>query len=173
MQPNLHQSIGPVRSILLAVDGGECSEYAVEEANMLAGSLDAWLSIVHVLDQPPSTFDGNGHGTRLPGEAPLCARRLVEKAMNRVPQDLRGEKLVCHGEPGPEIVKAAVRVEAGIIVLGKKAHTMPFALGRVAEWVVRHAHCPVLTVGTSQKWAMPHGLTTDAGAMQQVRGQGT
>ena len=56
--------------------------------------------------------------------------------------------LVRNGSPAEEIVKAAKEMDADIIVMSTHGRTgvRRTVIGSVAEKVVRHALCPVLTV---------------------------
>lgn len=60
----------------------------------------------------------------------------------------RAETAVCLGRPWKEIVNLAKRQRCDLIVLGTHGYTgwQRTLLGSVAEKVVRHAPCPVLTI---------------------------
>ena len=62
--------------------------------------------------------------------------------------DLEVETIFTEGDPGHEIVRVAEERKADLIVLGTHGHTgwKHFALGSVAELVVRYAPCAVLTI---------------------------
>ena len=52
------------------------------------------------------------------------------------------------GDPGREIVAAAERLGAGLIVMGRRAagNVRRAVLGSVVDAVLRHAPCPVVVV---------------------------
>ncbi len=56
--------------------------------------------------------------------------------------------LVWEGEPGEAIVAAADAETADIIVVGShgRSGVSRFLIGSVSDYVVRHAHCPVMVV---------------------------
>jgi nucleotide-binding universal stress UspA family protein len=68
--------------------------------------------------------------------------------------DVPVETQVLLGTPGAAIVTAARDSNADLIVMGTHGRTgiSRLLLGSVAEYVLRHAQCPVLTIkpGTSQ-----------------------
>lgn len=55
---------------------------------------------------------------------------------------------VMSGEPGPQIVEAAKKWNADLIIMGNHGQTGPDKriIGSVAEYVVRNAHCAVMTL---------------------------
>jgi nucleotide-binding universal stress UspA family protein len=62
--------------------------------------------------------------------------------------DLEVETIFTVGDPGHEIVRVAEELNTDLIVLGTHGYGgwQRFAVGSVAELVVRHAPCAVLTV---------------------------
>ena len=56
--------------------------------------------------------------------------------------------LVWEGEPGEAIVAAADSENADLIVVGShgRSGVSRFFIGSVSDYVVRHAHCPVMVV---------------------------
>ena len=62
--------------------------------------------------------------------------------------DLEVETIFTEGDPGHEIVRVAEELNADLIVLGTHGYSgwKRFAIGSVAELVVRHAPCGVLTI---------------------------
>jgi nucleotide-binding universal stress UspA family protein len=56
--------------------------------------------------------------------------------------------LVWEGEPGEAIVAAATAESADLIVVGShgRSGVSRFFIGSVSDFVVRHAHCPVMVV---------------------------
>lgn len=80
-------------------------------------------------------------------EARRGVMRAVEQQMRRAieepapPLELRIEA----GTPHSGVLQLAEELEAGLIVVGAGSHLEGASLGGVAERIVRHAHCPVLT----------------------------
>ena len=74
--------------------------------------------------------------------------KLERLARQLVDGEVRYEVNVTTGEPGVEVLQAAKRLGADLIVMathGRKG-LRRFVVGSVAEHVVREASCPVLTV---------------------------
>jgi len=66
-------------------------------------------------------------------------RRVIEEPAP--PLDLRVEA----GSPHTVVLQVAENLQAGMIVVGAGSHHGGASLGGVAERIIRHAHCPVLT----------------------------
>ena len=58
------------------------------------------------------------------------------------------EAIFAEGDPGHEIIRIAEEINADLIVLGTHGYSgwKRFSMGSVAELVVRHAPCAVLTI---------------------------
>ena len=141
---------GTVRSILVAVDDSEPARWALDEAVRLAESLDARVSLVHVIDVAPVlaaefTFDDARNRPALV----QAARELLRGLAARVPAERLGEQILREGNAEKQIVAAAQDSCADLLVIGTHAHGLlgRVLLGSVAEAVVRHSICPVVTVG--------------------------
>ncbi len=132
------------RKILCPVDFDQNSLQALRLATGLAQESEAILYVVHVVAMPP------GPEVALPfrkmeAEARAKLERLVRQ---RVKGKARCQIEVTMGDPGVEILQAAKRLGANLIVMathGRKG-LRHLVLGSVAEHVVREASCPVLTV---------------------------
>ena len=145
---------GPDRPVLAAVDFSELSVPALEQAAALAETYQAPVEPVHVLDLGP------GDGLDLGGLLTLNDVRsgpddtLVTQAQRALRQLARRAGLdpetvhVATGAPETAIVRLAGTLDAGAVVLGTHGRTGwdRVRLGSVAEWVVRHAPCPVLAI---------------------------
>ena len=79
---------------------------------------------------------------------------LIEKERQRVARlamsitDVPAEYLARNGAPGPIITLVAEQLHVDLIVMGTHGRSgmKRFLMGSIAEYVMRHAHCPVLTV---------------------------
>ncbi len=148
------QPMKPIRTILVPVDFSENSRKALEYAADLASRYGATLDVLHVWSVV----------TFLPTDTPLNAGpqaelvRLVqtnaEAELEKFLAEARQQGVsVTHaraelGVPAQAILDAAKQGGYDLIVMGTRGRGR-FAqvlLGSVAERVVRHAHCPVLTV---------------------------
>lgn len=134
----------PVRRILVATDLQDEGHHAVEYAGQLARQLHARLLVLHV-DAAQAVVPGSD----------LAERERVADAegMDRVVRRLVAEGTdvcgrVIPGLPEKEIVTVAERENVDLVIVGTagKSGLMHVLLGSVADRVLRHASCPVLTV---------------------------
>ncbi|HEY8747637.1 MAG TPA: universal stress protein [Tepidisphaeraceae bacterium] len=156
---------GLVRSILVAVDNSEQAQWAVDEAVRLAEALEAKVSLLHVVDvmpvaAPELAFDVAMSRPALVHESQAMLQNLV----GLIPDELRGKQIIRHGKADKEIVLAAQEAHADLLVIGThgRGPLGRFLLGSVAESVVRHARCPVLTVGHTRKGVAPELYSVQA-----------
>ena len=146
-----------IRKIILATDFSDVSKDAGYHALLLAHTYKAELKVLHVFDTSawnvpshyylapagPGGFDGFIEGFE---EARQRGKdTLIELAKSF---DLEVETIFTEGDPGHEIVRVAEELNADLIVLGTHGYSgwKRFAIGSVAELVVRHAPCAVLTI---------------------------
>jgi nucleotide-binding universal stress UspA family protein len=145
-----------LKKILVATDFSEGSDQALSQAIELGNQAGASMELVHVRELgtggfpfgPLSPEDGSGVIAHADLELARRRDRVVAAGMQ------------CHyrcleGSPANEIVQRAGETNADLIVIGTHgrrglAHAM---LGSVAERVVQHADCPVLTVPFGKKAA--------------------
>jgi len=131
------------KKIFCPVDFDANSLVALRLASELA-ERNATLRLVHVVAMPP------GPEVALPfGRMEATARTKLERlARQSIGGKARYEVDIMMGDPGIEVLLAAKRWGADVIVLathGRKG-LRHLVLGSVAEHVVREASCPVLTV---------------------------
>jgi universal stress protein A len=135
-----------IEVLLLATDGLPASEPATEQAIDLATQTEAKLIVVGVV---PSSHQ--------PSEAPLDtdgeSRASMATRAQAIVQRARAPRadaafLVWEGDPGDAIVAAADSEKADLIVIGShgRSGVSRFFIGSVSDYVVRHAHCPVMVV---------------------------
>jgi len=76
--------------------------------------------------------------------------RLLKLVEEKVPKEVQTKVIVASGDAGDEIVKFAQEEKADIIIISSHGETggRHYIFGCVAEKVVRHATCPVLTIPT-------------------------
>lgn len=140
------------RRILHPTDFSRASAPALRRAVALARACRAPLVLLHVMT-PPSPFLGEGALPRsyadLLNLARRSARRRLAAALARVRRvRVRAQAIFAEGLPADEILRAARRARADLIVMGTHGRTgvSRVFLGSVAERVVRESRCPVLTV---------------------------
>ena len=150
-------SIFPTK-VLLATDGSDEAELALQAAVELAEKTGSELHLIHVWSVL-LYYHPEHHGYRAQHE------RQREEAQKRLDEQVErievagGSVAEFHsgvGSPDEEIVLAAEGIGAGLILMGsrglsglERAETLGLRrslLGSVSESVMRHAHCSVLVV---------------------------
>ncbi|HEX2570271.1 MAG TPA: universal stress protein [Polyangia bacterium] len=141
-----------LQKILCAVDFSAASRAALHVATDLAQKFGASLTLLHVYQAPVYPLPD--------GYIPMRPT-VVTEAFERIDHALaewsreakeRGvaqvEALSVQGSPWHEVVRYAREQRQDLIVVGKHGHSglRDRLIGSVAERVVRHAPCPVLTV---------------------------
>jgi nucleotide-binding universal stress UspA family protein len=142
---------GAFRRILCPVDLLDGSAHTTRLALSLAQESGAQVTLLHVLDgrtypvaRSPFGLDIAHYRQEVEGFAREDLQRLV-------PEDARDwcqpEVVVTWGHPGREILLAAERQRADVVVMGAHGGALPpVVFGSTAQHVVRTAACPVLTV---------------------------
>lgn len=145
-----------LKRILVATDFSRHSQVALKYAAAFAKAFEAEVILCHVLEKPDFL---SSLPPVLEGYFPPNLDELQEKhARVQCEQVLAAEGLtharvvLPAGSPSAEIVAAARAEDADLIIVGTHgrkalAHIL---LGSVAENVVRHAPCPVLTVRSGE-----------------------
>jgi nucleotide-binding universal stress UspA family protein len=126
-------SEGQIRRILCPIADTEVSRKALGLAAELAGCFGATLTVLHVREP---------HAAAAPPD--LCAWMPADE---RARCDVR--EVERHGDAASEIVALATEESFDLLVLGAPRRTFfdGLVLGTTALRAVRHAPCPVLTVG--------------------------
>ena len=137
------------KKILVPIDFSEGSKMALPYAIGIARDFGATVSLAHVV---PSTTPADLTHLGIV----LEEKRLLKQAQglmrqfraNQLPSDTGGKDFVLSGSPAPEICRLAAKATFDLIVLATHGHSglKHLWLGSVAEKVVRHAPCPVLTI---------------------------
>jgi nucleotide-binding universal stress UspA family protein len=150
--------------ILVALDGSEHSQKALDRAIQIGKKFNAQMTLLHVysiavppvLMPEPSTL--TQAGVPLPASAEVA--KMVEAfrlAGNKILTDAEAqtrsaeipvETLLVEGNAVQEIVKTAKEGEFDLIVIGAKGthRIKEFLMGNVSEGVLKGASCPVLVV---------------------------
>ncbi|MBN2231440.1 MAG: universal stress protein [Deltaproteobacteria bacterium] len=137
-----------IKKVLALTDGSELSRNALRYASEICRLHEAELFLLTVVDKVPSYVDAE----------------INHEIFEKMEEVLRTEVATCagycetagvgcrsevrHGIPYEEIVNYAKEIDADMIVMATHGHSglSHILLGSVAEKVVRHAPCPVLTV---------------------------
>lgn len=147
-----------IQTILFPTDFSSTADHALQVARSLARDHQAKLVLLNAVMSAPAVemYVPEMDLDSLSKEA----QRHLEEVAARI-TDVPVETIVHYGEPGGSIVVVAERVGADLIVVGThgRSGVGRMLLGSVAEYVLRHAPCPVLTIkpGTEQ-----HLQDTDA-----------
>ncbi|MBS1787169.1 MAG: universal stress protein [Acidobacteria bacterium] len=154
-----NESPSPVKrmKILLAVDGSECGNKALEEVATRpwpAGSEVCVLSVIHLPMTPtPETWAlPNSYYAQVEKIGREQADEIVKKAIDRlsesnasreIPLTLLGQAIIGHAEE--TIIGTAKEWGADLIVLGSHGYRgfRRFLLGSVSQAVASHAPCSV------------------------------
>jgi nucleotide-binding universal stress UspA family protein len=137
-----------LETILLATDGSLESVPASEQAIDLAIQVDARLLVVSVVAstrQPSEAAGGGVTASDSRDSLSTKAQGIVQRARAA---GADATYLVWEGEAGEAIVAAADSENADLIVVGShgRSGVSRFLIGSVSDFVVRHAHCPVMVV---------------------------
>ena len=141
-----------IEQVLVPLDFSEFAQEAFEYAAMLAKQFGAKVLLVHAMEAAAYPLDFALFGV---SEAAALRGRIqarLHELMSVLKADGVGAEVVCEtGTAAEVIVKEAGRLPPGAkgaIVMGTHGRRglNRLALGSVAEYVVRHAACPVFTV---------------------------
>ncbi|WP_368655151.1 universal stress protein [Ornithinibacillus sp. 4-3] len=132
------------QNILVAVDGSEESEYALQRAIELAKKHESVIHLIHVLEN----YRYPGDTGSLRKEKETFGKQLLQKLQKQAEEQgaKKVETIFDFGHPRSIISKKyAKQVEADLIVCGATgANAVQRLIGSVSEYIVRTARCDVL-----------------------------
>lgn len=144
---------GPERPVVVAVDLSDSTVPLLRLGGAVAQTHGTSVVPVHVRAVPPDALVEPSASVavahRTEPTPRLAARAAVADAVREAGVDVgEADTYVVPGVPGRSVVSVAEQARAGLIVMGTHGRTGldRLRLGSVAEWVLRHAPCPVLTV---------------------------
>jgi len=143
--------------MLVATDGSEEAELALQTAVTLAKSAASELHVIHVLPVDEGIPYPAEVLKREAEETEQQARETEQQArefLDRQVQQVRDEGLVAaesyyrKGRPANEIVKLSEELDVDLVVVGSRGlgGIRRALMGSVSDSVVRYAPCPVMTV---------------------------
>jgi nucleotide-binding universal stress UspA family protein len=150
--------------VLVALDGSEHSERALETAIQIAKKFRAKMTLLHVYSVTVPAIIAPEPTTLTPAGVPVVTSaevaKMVEAARmvgNRVLIDgeqkaksanVKVETVLREGNTVQEIVALAKEGEFDLIVMGARgiSRIRELLMGSVSEGVIKNAHCPVLVV---------------------------
>jgi nucleotide-binding universal stress UspA family protein len=141
----------PIKKILAPVAFDQGGSGALDYAVELAGQLGAAVCAVHVYPIPMYSFPDGALITSADLAAKLseAAQKHLDAAVaSRKDRSVEISGLLLTGNPWEEIVKAAEREKADLVVMGTHGRrgVSRALLGSVAEQVLRTSSVPVLVV---------------------------
>ncbi len=139
------------KSILFPTDFSDCSRSVLDYVLSFAAANNCTLHFLYVLE-----YEGMSRVAESPKSEAIDPARNAQledelKAMAAGRKDadkVKIEYMVLQGHPVNEILRAVDMVSADMIVMATHGRTgfEQILIGSVAEKVVRHAECPVLTI---------------------------
>jgi nucleotide-binding universal stress UspA family protein len=151
--------------VLAATDLTPASDQALRQADALAWALGEPLHACHVIPDlltvrmlfPQARRRDDAVVRELEHHAAGLVQASIAKLTGRPLAELR--VAIDAGSPHAAILRRAEAIGAGVVVVGP---------GRVAERVVRHAHCPVLVARASARGAVLAATDFSEGAFLAV-----
>jgi universal stress protein A len=141
-----------IKKILYPTDLSESGWPALRLASSLANDHKAKLVIVYAMEPPqPVAAGGAGAAVPPPGTDFVGREEDLEKELTKMaptPPNVDYEYRIVHGQAAQAIVQLAEEEQVDLIVMGTHGRTglSRLLMGSVAEHVMRHAVCPVVTV---------------------------
>jgi nucleotide-binding universal stress UspA family protein len=144
----------PLKKILYPTDFSKPSYEALKVACEYAKQFSAELFIINVVPIVPAVtaFTPSSRSFNVPlyqeSLETSTKERLLKVVEENVPKEIKTHVIVSSGNAGDEIVRFADEEKVDIIVISSHGETggRHHIFGNVAEKVVRHAKCPVLTI---------------------------
>lgn len=138
----------PAQHILVPIDFSLNADHAFDYALTLARTLQAHLTLVHVIEPLPVGTIETMPYTYL-HDLEVKITDLMTAYRDRVTAaGLQSDFVIVHGVPFHSIIETARTAHVDLIIMGTHGRTglSHVLLGSVAERVVQHAPCPVLVV---------------------------
>jgi nucleotide-binding universal stress UspA family protein len=141
------------RRIVVPMDFSPHADAALQYATELAKAVGGSICLVHVVENPVEGGAWSGQPYAVPAEAEPIRRadeaeHLLNARLAALPAEFATGSWVRTGEVGAAIVAFARGMHADLIAMGTNGRTglSRLVTGSVAEYVVRHAPCAVLTI---------------------------
>ncbi len=150
-----HATTAGFRRLLVAFDGSEQAERALDEAIGLARAGNAHLTVLAVAPDVSGwgfgDIDGYSAATDLAKINEHVERQyetVLQQAMNRVPPVIAATPLLGWGSPGPAIVAEVQSGAHDLVVMGSRGRgeLRSLLLGSVSHYVLHESLVPVLIV---------------------------
>ncbi len=148
--------IGLIKRILVAIDGSEHADKALDFALDLAEKYSATVTIINVFQVPAIAYLGEPSEYPISlidftKEAKAAHEKILSKALKRAKElkpNLKISTTLKEGRPADKIIETAKEENFDMIVMGHRGlgKVKEFFLGSVSDRVADGAHCPVLIV---------------------------
>lgn len=132
--------------ILVAYDGSEGAQRALEQAAELASSNGSVVSVISVAEPLPQF--GRAGAMLTPEEDEERRHELVDAKETLAGKGVEAQLVERKGDPATMIVDEAEKESADVIVMGTRGlnTAQRWLIGSVSSRVVQHAPCNVLVV---------------------------
>ncbi|MBU4445959.1 MAG: universal stress protein [Candidatus Marinimicrobia bacterium] len=142
----------PLKKVLCPIDFSEHSLKALKIADEMAKTFHAEIFLVNIIPPIPSVptpphpfvFDIPKYQDSLEINS---KKSLDDIAKKHVSSGIKVHQIISCGDPAQEIIKIADENDVNLIVVATHGRTglKHMIFGSVAEKIIRHASCPVLT----------------------------
>jgi nucleotide-binding universal stress UspA family protein len=133
--------------ILVAFDASPHAEHALNVALSMAADMKAKLFVLAVI-RPPELAESAEFNAVLDEGRERYESSFVPIHERAKQEGIDLETDVVVGHPAEQILHKADTIQASLIVMGKRSHTIlhRWMLGSNTERVLKYAHCPVMIV---------------------------
>ncbi|HEY1210373.1 MAG TPA: universal stress protein [Terracidiphilus sp.] len=133
--------------ILVAFDASPHAEHALNVALSMAADMKAKLFVLAVF-RPPELAESAEFNAVLDEGRERYESSFVPIRERAKQKGIDLETDVVVGHPAEQILHRADTIQASLIVMGKRSHTIlhRWMLGSNSERVLKYAHCPVMIV---------------------------
>jgi nucleotide-binding universal stress UspA family protein len=145
-----------ITKILVAIDGSEHADKALNFAPDLAEKYSATITLVNVFQVPMFGYLGEPFAypallAEFTNEVKKAHEQILSKALKKAKElkpNLKISTVLEKGRPSDKIVETAKEGNFDLIVMGHRGlgRVKEFFLGSVSDRVANEAHCPVLIV---------------------------
>ncbi|MCK5680144.1 universal stress protein [bacterium] len=147
-----------IKKVLALTDGSQNSRSALRYAVEICRNFEASLHLLSVVEDMPSYVNLEVGSEFVSKVQETIRKEVVDCSGYCETSGISCEGEIRHGVPYEEIIGYAKEIDADLIVMATHGHTgiSHILLGSVAEKIVRHAPCPVLTTRIDNKdWDIP------------------
>jgi nucleotide-binding universal stress UspA family protein len=133
--------------ILVAFDASPHAEHALDVALSMAADMKAKLFVLSVI-RPPEPAESAEFNAVLEDMRERYQRSFAPIRERARQKEIELETEIVVGHPAEQIIHRADTIQASLIVMGKRSHTIlhRWMLGSNSERVLKYAHCPVMIV---------------------------